>query len=95
MAKAGRKPKQLKLIETLPDNIQEIVDLAEEYEDVKQGRINILEKEKELKHKLLEMIKDSGIKPLEDGVIRFKHDGFMISITPRDELIKVKEIEED
>ena len=95
MAKRGPKQKQLQLIETLPENIQEIVDLAEEYEDVKQGRLNILDKEKELKHKLLEMIKASGIKPLEDGVIRFRHDGFMISITPRDELIKVKEIDED
>ena len=95
MAKQGRKPKQLQLIETLPENIQEIVDVALEYQECKQGRINILKKEVELKAKISEMVKKAGFQPLKDGVIRFRHDGVLVSITPRDELIKVKEVKEE
>ena len=95
MAKRGRKQKQLQLIETLPENIQEIVDVALEYRECKLGRVNILKKEVELKTKIKEMVHKAGLQPLKDGVIRFRHDGVLISITPRDELIKVKDVPEE
>ena len=95
MAKRGPKQKQLELIQTLPDNIQEIVDVALEYQECKIGRQNILKKEVELKDKLKTMVKEAKLQPLKDGVIRFKHDGVLIQITPRDELIKVKEVSEE
>ena len=95
MAKRGRKQKQLQLIETLPENIQEIVDVAVEYQECKQGRLHILKKEVELKTKIKEMVHAADLQPLKDGVIRFRHDGVIISITPRDEVIKVKHVEEE
>ena len=95
MAKQGRKPKQLQLIETLPENIQEIVDVALEYEEYKQSRLNIQKKEVEFKAKISEMVHKAGFQPLKDGVIRFRYDGVLIEATPRDEVIKVKKVEED
>ncbi len=95
MGKRGRKQKQLQLIETLPENIQEIVDVALEYEDYKQSRLTIQKKEVEFKAKIKEMIKEAGFQPLPDGVIRFRHDGVLISSTPQDELIKVKKVKEE
>lgn len=85
----------MQLIETLPENIQEIVDVALEYQECKQGRQNILKKEVELKAKIKEMVHNAGLQPLEDGVIRFRYDGVLISIVPRDEVIRVKEVEEE
>ena len=95
MAKRGRKQKQLQLIETLPENIQEIVDVAIEYKECVTTRLGILKKEVELKHKIKEMVKEAKLQPLKDGVIRFRHDGVLISITPRDEVIRVKEVKDE
>lgn len=95
MEKRGRKQKQLQLIETLPENIQEIVDVALEYEDYKISRINIQKKETEFKAKISEMVHKAEFQPLKDGVIRFKHDGVLISVTPSKELIKVKRVKEE
>lgn len=95
MAKRGRKPKQLLLIETLPENIQEIVDVALEYKECVVTRQGILRKEVELKTKIKDMVKEAKLQPLKDGVTRFRYDGVLISITPRDEIIKVKEVPEE
>jgi hypothetical protein len=95
MAKRGRKQKQLELIQTLPDNVQEIVDVALEYKDCVTTRTGILKKEVELKNQIKEMVHKAGLQPLKDGVIRFRHNGVLISVTPRDELIKVKEVEDE
>ena len=72
-----------------------VANVALEYQECKVGRQNILRKEVELKEKLKTMIKEAKLQPLKDGVIRFKHDGVWIQITPRDELIKVKEVSEE
>jgi hypothetical protein len=95
MAKRGRKQKHWELIQTLPDNVQEIVDVALEYRDCVTTRTGILKKEVELKAKISEMVHNAGFQPLKGGVIRFRHNGVLISVTPRDELIKVKKVEEE
>ena len=41
------------------------------------------------------MVKDAGLKRLDDGTIRFKVDGMLITVTPRDELIRVKEDDDE
>lgn len=95
MAKRGRPGKQLKLIDVEPENVQDILDVAEEYEEAKQARLKWLKKETELKQKVLEAVKKAELHPLEDGVIRFRADGKLITITPRDELIKVKKVKDE
>ena len=85
---------QLDLIDVSPENIKEIIPAARTYQKAKVARMNATERETKAKVALLSLVKAAKLKPLDDGTIRFRCDGLIISITPRDELIKVKEEEE-
>lgn len=85
---------QLELIDVKPENMKEIIPAAKTYQKAKAARIKATEKEVKAKVELLSLVKSAKLKPLDDGAIRFKCDGLLISITPRDELIKVKEEDE-
>ena len=91
MAKKKTTGKQLPLIDVEPENMKGILPKAHEYKEAVTERLAWLASETKLKAELLALIKEAKIKPLEDGVIRFCCDGVVISVTPRDELIKVKE----
>ncbi len=85
---------QLELIDVKPENMKEIVPAARNYQKTKVARMKATERETKAKVELLSLVKAAKLKPLDDGVIRFKCEGLLISITPRDELIKVKEEDE-
>ena len=91
MAKTQKKEKQLALIDIEPKNMKEILKKAREYKNAQTQRLSWLASEKEFKHEVLALVKEAKLQPLEDGVIRFHCDGVIISVTPRDELIRVKE----
>ena len=94
MAKRTKKAdKQLDLIDVLPEKCKPIIEVARRYKKVQQERLAALKEETELKQKVLGLVKNAGLKPLADGIIRFTCDGFTISVEPRDELIKVKELQ--
>ena len=76
------------------ENIKEIIPAARTYQKAKVARMNATERETKAKVALLSLVKAAKLKPLDDGTIRFRCDGLLISITPRDELIKGKEEEE-
>ena len=82
------------LIDIHPENKKEIIATAQSYKRAMSQRVKFLDEEKGFKTKLLGLIKEAGITPLEDGKIKFELDGFKISVTPRDELVQVKEIDE-
>jgi hypothetical protein len=84
------KGEQLALIVTTPENSKEIIRHAKKYKAAMQERVAALAIEKEEKQVLLGLIKESGAKPV-DGKITLNLDGFKITVTPRDELVKVKE----
>lgn len=86
---------QLVLIDVGPENAKAIAKEARKYKSAQSTRIEALEQEMAAKIKLLALIKTSGIKPMEDGKIRCHCDGFTITVTPRDELVKVKEDAEE
>lgn len=86
---------QLDLMEVGPENSQEIIRCARWYKAAQTKRIAALEEEIEAKGKLLALVKEAKLQRMEDGKIRFHCDGFTITVTPRDELIKVKADEED
>ena len=90
MAKKN-KEKQLPLIDVEPENMKEILGRARLYKEAQTERIAWLVQEKEHKQAILTLVKEAELKPLENGVIRFHCDGVIISITPRDELVQVKE----
>ncbi len=82
---------QMDLIDVRPKNEKAILAKAKEYKQFSAKRQEILAEEVAAKKELLKLIHDSGVKPLEDGKIRFTCDGFTITVTPRDELVRVKE----
>lgn len=85
---------QMALIDVAPENAKPIIAQARRYKLVQAERLQALAKETASKEKLLALIKEAKLQRLQDGSIRFKCDGFEISVTPRDELVKVKEPQE-
>jgi hypothetical protein len=86
---------QMDLIDVAPENMKKIKPLAKKYRAAVKRRMAVLDEEKELKDKLLDMVKAAHLSRLEDGTIKFRCDGMLITVTPRDELIRVKGEEED
>lgn len=89
----AKKNEQMDLIDVQPENVKPIVRAARRYKQLQSERKAALDKEVAQKRKVLEMVNNAGLKRLENGVIRFTYDGVTISVTPRDELIKVEEDE--
>lgn len=99
MAKKKREQKsevveqgeQLALIDIAPENSKKIIGVARRYRVAQGQRIEALVREVAEKQKLLELIKEAKLTPLEGGKIRFRVNGLIITVTPRDELVRVKE----
>jgi hypothetical protein len=89
-----KKQEQGYLIDIHPENKKEIISTAEDYNNTMRKRVGLLAEEKALKDKLLGLIKESDVKPDKDGNIKIQLDGFKISVTPRDELVQVRNVEE-
>lgn len=77
------------LIDVHPENAKEILRVAKEYKAAQRQRMKFGEEEAASKAKLLELVKAAKFQPSNDGSIKFSIDGVKISVTPRDELIKV------
>ena len=93
MQKEVEKGEQMDLIEVGPENSKEIIRQARIYKALVKKRVNTLADEVAAKTKLLELIKEAKLTRTPGGNIKFHCDGYTITVTPRDELIKVKEDE--
>ena len=82
---------QMALIDVAPEHLTEIKPLANKYRAAVNRRMKALEEEMSLKQEILDLIKKENLSRLPDGSIKFKCDGMTITVTPRDELVKVKE----
>lgn len=82
---------QGELLETAPPNSKEILRAAKRYKSAQLARITALQDEVEEKAKLLKLIKEANVQRLEDGTMRFHVQGMLITVTPREELVKVKD----
>lgn len=85
---------QLDLLDVSPENLEQIIPVAKKYRAAVKRRMQALEQETELKTEILTLVKDAKLHRLADGTIKFKCDGMLITVTPRDELVRVKD-EED
>lgn len=81
---------QLELIDLTPENAKPLRRAARAYKKAQGERIAALNDEKKHKEKILELVKEAKLKPLEGGVIRFSLNGMVITVTPRDQLVQVK-----
>lgn len=88
------KGEQGELIETLPDNIKEIARIAKAYKRAVQARMAAGDEEVELKQKLLHAVNESNVQYV-DGKKTVRFEGLVITVTPRDELITVKDKSEE
>lgn len=90
----GTSGEQLALIDVTPENLKAIKPIARRYRAAMQTRVDALKEEVEAKQQILALVKDAHLSRLEDGTIKFRCDGMVITVTPRDELVKVKEEDE-
>lgn len=85
---------QMDLLDVSPANLKQIIPVAKQYRKAVKRRMVALEEETKLKAQILDLVKEAKLSRLPDGTIKFKCDGMLITVTPRDELVKVKD-EED
>jgi len=82
---------QMDLIEVGPEHKNEIIACAKRYAAAQTARLKALEAETTEKQALLELVKAEHLSSMEGGKIKLRCDDFLITITPRDELVQVKE----
>ena len=82
---------QMDLIDVGPKNLKEISSHAKRYQAAMKRRANALTEETHEKQAILDLVKKANLSRLQDGTIKFTCDGMLITITPRDELVRIKE----
>ena len=86
------KAEQLDLIpDARPANEKEIARVANDYRMALREQCAALSVAKERKEELLALVKEAKLTPTDDGKIQFHAGGLLIMVTPRDELVRVKD----
>lgn len=86
-----KSDEQLDLIDVAPENAKPIIEVACQYKQHQRARMAAGAKEEECKKRILNMVNEANLQRLEGGKIKFEYDSVTISITPRDELVTVKD----
>ena len=93
MAEEVAKSEQLDLIDVQPENAAEIAKYAGQYREVVARRIKLAEKEVDLKQKILRLFDDGNVQRLDKGKRKLKVGHFMIETEPKEESVKVREVD--
>ncbi len=91
----AEKGKQLALLDLTPENLMALEPVVAEYQDALANRLAWLKDELDHKKQILALVKDAGLRPNADGVIKFELGGSIVTITARDELISVRPPKEE
>lgn len=91
MKEQVEQDEQMALMEVGPENRKEIVEAVRIYKGHQSDRIIAGKKEVKQRDVVKALIKKSGLKPLQDGTIKFTYGMVTICVTPRDELITITE----
>jgi len=89
--KGKKKGEQLELIDVQPENVKAIIPVARLYKKSQAARQKHLAEETKLKQQIIELVDAANLQPLKGGVIRFEYEGVMVSVTPQERQVKVKE----
>lgn len=97
MAQELAENEQLDLIETKPENADEIVKTAKAYREVVAKRVKLTDKEVELKQKMLKLLEDGHVQRLKKGkrklTLRVEPGkSFIITTEPKEETVRVREV---
>lgn len=95
MTKKKKDGEQLNLIDVAPENAKPIIEAARLYKGYQSERLAALKKEIEQKTLIIELVKKADLQTLAGGKIRFEYDDVLVTITPRDELVKVTDKAKD
>ena len=79
------------LIDVQPQNAKEILKAAQEFKKASLKKTKAKEAEDACKATLLDLVKEAGLQPLENGVIQLRIAGTVITVTPKEDGVKVKE----
>jgi len=82
---------QLDLIDVAPKNAKPIIAVAREYIKFRDSHMAVQKNEVEYKHRVIELVKEARLQPINGGVIKFEYDGLIISLAPKEMELKVKE----
>ena len=81
----GGTGEQGELIDTAPDNVKPMIKKAKKYRAVIAERLEIQQKESELKAELREIVAASGLTPTDSGSIVFTYEDVTITVAPMQE----------
>ena len=84
---------QMQLIDVHPKKARPIIAAAKILKKLQVARSSAQEKENTQKAKLLNLVEEANIQRLPDGRIKFSYDGVLLTITPKQESISIKEDE--
>lgn len=79
MAKENDQPK---LLDTDPENVKPLIEMARKYRATIADRLSIQQTESEQKAELRELVADSGLAPLDNGNIVFHYEDVTITVEP-------------
>lgn len=82
---------QMPLIDVGPENTKAIIAEVRVYKKHQADRLAALEKEIKQKAKIKALVQAANLHRLKDGTIKFTVENTTITLTPRDELIQIKE----
>ena len=99
MAKGKSNPKyskneQMDLIDITPEQLKKIAPKIRRYKACVTERVALNAEEKKLKDLIKQFAHSSQMKRLPDGSIKFRCDDMIVSVTPQDEKVSVKENKE-
>lgn len=78
------------LLDVGPENAKTIKRHARAYKRAQKARLKALAEEIKHKVKIVEAVKAANLS-MVDGAYKLRVDGMLITVTPRDESVKVKE----
>jgi hypothetical protein len=82
---------QLDLIDIAPKEAKPIVGAARVYKKLQKIRLAALDKEVEQKQKVLKLVHKANLQPDDEGKIKFKYEGIVITVKPTKESITIKD----